>query len=248
MTPILIITRPAPQGAAFAADIREAFDGRVQIIQSPLLRIVPVPVSADLSDLRGVIFTSANGVAQAHRLGVPQGIRAYCVGDRTATAAAKAGFDPVTGPGDAVQLVQMILSSRHELPLAHIRGQHARSDVATRLTKSGVPCGDIIAYDQQTQHLTVTAKNALNGDKPVVVPLFSPRTCTIFSGSGPFRAPIHIVAISDAALPVSLPVDTKITAVAPDGTAMVDATLDCLRSLTTPSGQADPLEGQGHAG
>ena len=231
MTPILIVTRPEPQGAAFAATIRQAWDGPLHIILSPLLQIVSVHVADDLSGLGGVIFTSVNGVAQATRLGIHNDIPAFCVGDKTAAAASAAGFAAITGPGDATQLTEMILADRPTGPLAHIRGKHARGNIADVLTDAGLPCQDVIAYDQLALPLTDVAQKALQGKNPVVVPLFSARTCTIFEGCGPFAAPLHVVAISAAAMPKHVSAQTKTISAAPDGSAMIDATLGCLREI-----------------
>ncbi|WP_439153646.1 uroporphyrinogen-III synthase [Yoonia sp.] len=231
MTPIMIVTRPDPQGADFAAAIQAAWDGPIRIIRSPLLQIAPLAVADDLSGISAAIFTSVNGVAQAKALGLPPGIVAYCVGEQTANAAASVGFAPVTGPGDAAQLIALILAQRPAGVLAHIRGLHARGNIADALTDAGLPCRDVIAYDQHAKPLTDIAHNALQGQNPVVVPLFSARTCTIFQRSGSVSAPLHVVAISPAALPTDLHAVTTTVASAPDGPAMIRATLDCLRAI-----------------
>lgn len=236
MTPIMIVTRPDPQGAAFAAAIREKWDASIRIIQSPLLQIVPVAVRDDLSGIGAVVFTSVNGVAQAAALGVPHGTVAYCVGEQTAAAAAKAGFSPVTGPGDAKQLITMILARRPAGTLAHIRGRHTRINIANALTKAGFQCRDVIAYEQQARRLTDAAQIALQGQDHVVVPLFSPRTSAIFQSAGPFAAPLHIVAISAAALPDLPSAKTVTVAETPDGSAMLRATHGCLNGIADRKG------------
>lgn len=232
MTPIMIVTRPEPQGADFAAAVRAEWDAPIRILLSPLLQIAPVTVTDDLSGISAVILTSVNGVAQAARLALPSSVAAYCVGEKTAKAAAEAGFTPVTGPGDAEQLIAMILAQRPAGILAHIRGRHARGNIAAALTDAGVPCRDVIAYEQHAKPLTDIAQKALQGQNPVVVPLFSARTCTIFQCSGRISAPLHVVAISPAALPADLHAVTKTVASAPDGPAMIRATLDCLRGIS----------------
>lgn len=240
MTPIMIVTRPEPQGAEFALAVCDAWDAPIEIIFTPLLKIVPVSVTDDLSGVGAVIFTSVNGVAQATRLGLLPGIVAYCVGERTASAAADAGFAPIAGPGDAEQLTKFILSQCPKGGLAHIRGRHAQGNIAQALTGAGLTCRDVIAYDQLAQPLSDAAQQALQGQNPVVVPLFSSRTCTIFKQGGPFSAPLHIVAISAAALPVELPAETKIVAMTPDGPAMIRATLDCLCRVEQVAGCTPP--------
>lgn len=196
MTPILIVTRPVNQGASFAADIAKEWQRPLTVLQSPLLEIVPVPTG--VPDFDEAIFTSVNGVAAAAEMGLRRGMRAWCVGDRTAQAAAKAGFVPVTGPGNADSLVQVLLSVRPAGILAHIRGRHARGDICHRLNAAGLSCLDVVAYDQRALDLSLAAKSAVNGSDPVVFPLFSPRTSTILNTQGPFAAPVYVVAISHA--------------------------------------------------
>ena len=232
MTPVLIVTRPEPKGAEFAAAIRREWTGPLDVILSPLLEIVPLTQDHDLSGLGGVIFTSTNGVAQAGRLGVPLGLPAYCVGERTAAAASAAGFAAKTGAGDVEQLAAMILRQDPTGTLAHIRGRHARGNLAERLTDAGLPCLDVIAYDQRALPLSPDAEKALQGQNPAVVPLFSARTCTIFEQAGRFAAPVHLVAISAATMPRVLTVATCSVAARPDGDAMRDATIGCLRNVT----------------
>ncbi len=230
MTPTLILTRPAAQSESFAADIAARWDGPLYIVQSPLIEIVPLQVSCDHPD--AVVFTSANGVSAAKRFGLPDGLTAWCVGTKTADVARAAGFAPIIGPGDADGLVADIIAAKPAGRLAHIRGRHARGDVCARLIQAGVNCKDVVAYDQQEQPLSDLAKSALSGTMPLIFPLFSPRTAAILSKQGPFAAPIHAVALSQAvaeALATEL-VDSLSVAPVPDAAAMLDATLAAMRA------------------
>lgn len=228
MTPILIVTRPAAQAADFVASIRAATTAPLTILASPLLQVIPR--HADVPPVAGYVFTSVNGVAQATPLALDKQQPAYCVGQKTAAAAMAAGFTTVTGPGTATGLAQHLTTLRPATPLAHIRGQHSTGDLAGVLTAAGLPCHDIISYDQQAQPLTDAAKQALNGENPVILPLFSPRTATILAGQGPFAAPLNLVCISPAACPPDLP-GRQIIADSPTGAAMQKATLRCAREL-----------------
>lgn len=225
MTPTLIVTRPKAQSDAFAAQVQAAYGQPLSVIVSPLIEIRPVPATVPQVD--AVIFTSANGVQAAAALGLPQGLQAWCVGGKTAAAAQAAGFDPITGPGDAEGLLHDILSARPAGSIAHIRGKHARGDLAARLTAAGIDCADIVAYDQVALDLNGPALKALGGQNPVVLPLFSPRSCTILYEQGPFTAPIHAVALSNAvaeSLPASQGWSVKIAS-RPDSAAMLEAVL-----------------------
>jgi uroporphyrinogen-III synthase len=187
MQPTLIITRPAPDGARFAAD----FTG-VQVLLSPLQRIDPVDV---VCAAKGVIFTSTNGVAQAERLGMTSG-PAWCVGDRTAQVAKAAGFDAVSAGGDVEDLLKLILTDCPAFSLAHIRGRDARGDLAPRLRAAGIDCTDCIAYKQTTVPMTTEALEAINGAEPVIIPLFSPRAATLLLDQVTIRENVTLIAIS----------------------------------------------------
>lgn len=230
MTPTVILTRPKAQSESFAAQLRARWDGPIDIIIAPLIAIVPVAVTCDAPD--AVIFTSTNGVSASAKLGLPKGLTAWCVGAKTAELAAAAGFEPITGPGDADGLVAKIIAARLDGPLAHIRGRHARGDVSARLNAAGISCVDVVAYDQKACQLTQEARQAVVAKKSVIFPLFSPRTATILNSEGPFAAEIHAVALSAAVQSaISSEVTEQITVAAhPDGTAMLNATLDVLRA------------------
>ncbi|MFN3661434.1 uroporphyrinogen-III synthase [Yoonia sp.] len=233
MTPVLILTRPAPQAEAFAAEIAARWAGAVRIILSPLLRIIPEPVLADLAGVRGVIFTSGHGVAASGTTNLPRGLPAWCVGEKTAQLALEAGFDAIAGPGDATRLAEKIISRRPEGPLAHLRGYHTRGGIAEKLTAAAIPCVDVVAYDQVAQALSAEAFDALQGNAPVILPLFSPRTATILGEQGPFSAPVHLIVISTAVQGAAAAIGVKSLSVAamPDADAMIGATLKRLGTV-----------------
>lgn len=231
-TPILVITRPMPAARAFLAEVARCVPGGVDALISPLMAIEPVLTELPEDPFHGVVFTSANGVAQAARLNLPT-LPAFCVGERTAETASAAGFAATSASGDADSLVEMILSLRPPGPLLHLRGAHARGDIAARLSAAGLPCSDVIVYQQTESALTDAATVALHADRPVVLPLFSPRTVSILAKNAPFSAPLHVVAISaavaDAARALA-PASLQIAA-QPDGAAMVSATVHLVAAL-----------------
>lgn len=192
MKPVLIITRPEPDGARFAATMQEGID--VKVILSPLIEIVPLDAKCQADE---VIFTSANGVAQAARLGLTSG-RAWCVGDRTAEMARKAGFDAVSAQGNAEDLVALILEAAPKGALAHIRGTEARGDLGPRLRAEGINCVDVVAYDQVPTTLSDDALNAIRGVAPVIIPLFSPRSAGLLLEQVTIGPHVTVVAMSKA--------------------------------------------------
>ena len=160
------------------------------------------------------------------------GLPAWCVGDKTAQTAQSAGFDARSAAGDSEDLVAMILSGdRPSAPLIHLHGEHTRGDVAARLTAAGVPCQSLALYAQVPSKPTEAARDALSGETPVILPLFSPRSAAIMAGFGGLTAPLHIIAMSDAVAKEArvLDPDTLVVADQPTAAAMVAATARGLR-------------------
>ena len=231
--PILLVTRPDPAARRFLAAVRAAGAVPFWAVTAPVLTIRPLPVEVQSAGLAGIILTSAHGAEAANRLGLPKGLRAFCVGERTAEVARGAGFAPISADGDAGDLVALILSQAPGGPLLHLRGAHVRGDVAARLNAAGLHCREAVVYDQIETPLTPEAIAALRGDVPVVLPLFSPRSGTILQQAGPFRAPLHVLAISPAvgATVATVQAQTRAIAGAPTGSAMVAGTVSLLAAL-----------------
>ncbi|SEH84197.1 uroporphyrinogen-III synthase [Paracoccus alkenifer] len=187
--PVVLLIRPQEAAERFAAQIAPM---GLRALISPMLRIVPVPHdAAALQAARGLVFTSENGVRFA---GPGRGRPAWCVGPRTAKAAAAAGYDAITGPGDAARLIPLI--SDLGPGWLHAHGRH----LAARLPVPGV-----VVYDQQALPLSAQARALLAGDGPVILPLFSPRSARLaaqavapISAKGPLP-PLRLIAISEAA-------------------------------------------------
>lgn len=234
MTPTLIVTRPEAQGMGFAQTVARAWGRRLKIVRSPLIAIRFLQIKDDLAGALNLIFTSANGVTAAVNAGLGPGLHAWCVGSKTASLAAEAGFQTATGSGDAAGLVELILDQHPDGQFAHLRGTHSRGDVSARLRRASIPCHDVIAYDQLAQPLTAEAQNLLNRADPILCPLFSPRTATILGEQGPFVAPLDIIAISEAVADAAQTMTPRTVTIAtsPDEEAMIAATLAQLHQLS----------------
>lgn len=222
MKPTLIITRPAPDDARFAARVQAAVE--VDVLLSPLQEIVPLPVTCDAA---AFVFTSANGVAQAGRLGLTQG-RAWCVGDRTAEMARAAGFEAISACGTVEDVFKMIVAGAPKVNIAHVRGKNARGDLAPRLRAVGIDCSDVIAYDQRALTLTDAARAMIEGKMPVIVPLFSPRSAVLLKEQVVLGSHVSLIAMSEAVAQV-LPEHVVQVVSAPNGDAMLAAIIGCLR-------------------
>ncbi|MDX1779836.1 MAG: uroporphyrinogen-III synthase [Thalassovita sp.] len=217
----LLLTRPLDSARRFAAQLRDRL-GDVPVVISPLLRIEPAVPAPDLTGARGLIFTSQNALCA---VGDGQGRRCYAVGAATAAAARGRGFDPIAVEPDAESLFQRILADRPQGPLLHLRGCHARGNLAARLTEAGIETRQKVVYEQVETALTAEARAALNGELPVIVPLFSPRSAKIFARQQAGTAPILIAAMSDAVIDGlgNLPVTRLERAETPDADAMIAA-------------------------
>jgi len=201
--PILLLTRPGDDSERTAARIG------ADVIVAPILQIVPVDHDgAALARAPGLVFTSAHAVASA---GPGRGRPAICVGERTGQVARDAGFAVIQGAGTADSLVPLIAAS--PVPLVHPHGRH----LAQRLAVPG-----IVVYDQRPQPLTARARAALMGARPVVVPVYSPRSARLLAGmAAGARAPLWLVAISDAAAAAwTAPAARRAVADQPSGRAM----------------------------
>ena len=193
----ILVTRPQPQADRFAALCRARFEA-APIVVAPLIRIEERPLGAMPEGVRGLVFTSEAGVkafaAQCARRDLP----AWCVGERTASAARAAGFTALAAGGTARALVEMIVAAAPPGPLLHLRGVHAACDVASVLARRGVPADAAVIYDQLAQPLTPRARELLRcASGAVVAPVFSPRSARMLAeAAANARAVLRPVAIS----------------------------------------------------
>lgn len=204
----VLLTRPRAQSEAFATILTQRF-AQLDIVIAPLIEIVPMGDPGDLGDLgevAGVIFSSMNAVAHA---GPGRDLPAYCVGAQTTDAARAAGFAAICEGRTADELVAALTASRPAGPLLHLHGRHQRGDIAGRLAQAGLTVRGRVIYDQAAVPPGTAFQTAL-ARRPLIAPLFSPRTATLFAeASGthwgnavPDR--VHLIALS-AAVAEALP-------------------------------------------
>lgn len=218
--PTILLTRPEVAAAGFETALRGA-GVKAEVVISPLIEIVPTAAEADFNQVQGVIFSSRNGVAAVPGRALP----AWCVGAATASAAKAKGWRAVAADGDAEALYRRVLADAPTGRLLHLRGEHARGDLANRLTTAGIKTREIVVYRQELRDLSGAAIELLARPNPVIVPLYSPRTATQFAANGPYVAPIVVVAISAAVaqMVAMMPTQRVVIAARPDGAAMVQA-------------------------
>lgn len=189
MTATLVLIRPEAQARAMASD----FADLARIVIAPVMEIVGTGAPVALAGLAGVILTSANALDFAPGLAA---MRVYCVGKRTAEAAERAGADVRLVARDADELVSRLEGPG---PLLHLRGEHARGDVAKRLTSAGTETHEAVVYRQRALPLSAEARAMLEGEARVILPLFSPRSARLageqIDGPG---AGLTVIAMSPA--------------------------------------------------
>jgi len=122
-----------------------------------------------------VVLTSQNAVTALGRHELP-GLRAYCVGDKTAQAAAELGLDAVSAEGNVEDLARLIAQDPPTQSLLHIRGDHVAGDLGAALKAEGIALATVTAYRQASEPLTQEAVNLLCSADTVVIPVFSPRS------------------------------------------------------------------------
>jgi uroporphyrinogen-III synthase len=228
-----LLTRPAAASERFARQWRATAGAEARVVIAPVTEIVPLPGAPDRAGYAGIVFTSENAVAA---LGpAPRRMAAWCVGARTAEAAAAAGYDAEAAGGDADALVGLILGRNVRGPLLFARGAESRGDVANRLRAAGIACDEAVVYDQRAAPLSAEAVALLGGSAPVLLPLFSPasarRLSAALAGCG-VRAPLGVAAMSPAVAEVWTGPAPARSAVAerPDAAGMIAALLSLCRA------------------
>lgn len=178
----ILICRPRDQAEAFAAALEAALPGRFAPVIAPLTGIEPVPGAIDLADARGLLFTSANGVAAFAAASAARGLPALCVGEMTARAAREAGFAARSADGDVESLAA--LAAREPAGAGvwlHVRGREAAGDLTGRLAAAGIAARGLEIYAQADLPMPEAAAALLAAGAVPVATAFSPRSAARFA-------------------------------------------------------------------
>jgi uroporphyrinogen-III synthase len=233
----LLLTRPTAQGADFAERLTARFGDQLTIIKTPLLAprfFAPVLPPGPFS---GLILTSQTGVEAYLRLAGAHNLpkEVFCVGERTASAARAAQLHPVVVADDAANLILQIKALRPTGRLLHLRGREARGNISFLLDSAGIDTSEAVIYAQEECHLTAQAQTILMQTGPVIVPLFSPRSATIFAAEmariGGI-SPLRVASMSgDIAAEATQLTARIIIATKPDAAAMLKAVALLLQDM-----------------
>lgn len=213
----LLLTRPAPGNAALCEALGPSA-ARFEVLDCPLMEIVPLKVAQWPRPEDSVAFTSRNGVAVAPP---GEGRRAWCVGEATAEAASAAGYEAIAAAGDVLSLLP-IIEAPERGKLWHLHGTHRRGDLAQWLSERGIACESVPVYDQVARPLPAPVKARIATGEAMVAPLFSPRTAGLLAAEVKnLGAKLRVLALSEQVANV-WPGPVEATARKPSLAAMVD--------------------------
>ena len=195
--PIILLTRPLAQSQRFADQIGGA-------LISPLMRPEFLSPELPLGDFAAIVLTSETGAGAAGRIsaaGAALPKLAFCVGNRTAEMARAAGFTASSAAGAADDLLAHIIAGRPAGRLLLLQGQHSVGDLEQRLVSARIETVSRIVYRQIAQKLTEEAIAVLQDVRPVILPIFSPRSAKLLADELrriAAKAPIWLAALSPA--------------------------------------------------
>ncbi len=195
--PIILLTRPLAQSQRFADQIGGA-------LISPLMRPEFLSPDLPLGDFAAVVLTSETGAEAAGRISAAGNAlpkRAFCVGNRTAEVARAAGFTASSAAGAADDLLAHTIAVAPVGRLLLLRGQDSVGDLERRLVLAGIETVSLVVYRQIAQSLTDEAIAVLQDPRPVILPIFSPRSARLLADELrriAAKAPIWLAALSPA--------------------------------------------------
>lgn len=181
----LLLTRPGDGNTRFTALLPPEVLSGFQVIETPLMQIEPTvgpaEFAAGLEGIDRVIFTSRNGVKFASQLTEARR-PSFCVGRQTTKAACDAGWPAKLLGLDSDQFVSELIRVAPRETILHLRGKDSVGDIAQHLQQAGIRCHERVIYRQVQRSLSVPAQKALDAEIPLLVPLFSAKAATHFSG------------------------------------------------------------------
>lgn len=228
--PHILLTRPQAQSARFEKDL-----GLPAVI-SPLMMpefLTPPPPSGHFA---AVVLTSETGVEAARRIsaaGQHLPLTVFCVGRRTANAAAQLGLSPALIGVNLADLAAQIAAAGPVGRLLILRPEDSAGELDEMLVSARIETVSQIVYRQKPCPLTDQAIEILRGKQMVFLPLFSPRSARLFAAE--YRrvggtAPICCIAISaETADAFDLPTRQLQISRQPNGEAMRLAVLELLQ-------------------
>lgn len=196
----VIVTRAEPGTSETMARLQAA---GYRAIASPMLDLARLNVDLpDLSGIRHLVFTSANGVRFFAEATDARGAKAWCVGPSTAAAVREAGFADVhEGRGDAADLAAGMLAvlPKGTAGVLHVANEAAAGDLVATLRAGGIPADFLALYETRPADELSPEADAVLAAGPACVLIHSAKGAAAFAWAAGTLDQAVIIAISEAA-------------------------------------------------
>ena len=179
----MLVTRPEPEAADTAARLR-ALD--IEPTLCPLMRFEALrPSLPEAKGFAAIALTSANALRALEQRGALHGylgLRAYTVGERTATHARTAGFRQVESAGGTLaDLAELLAHAGLEGPVLYPTAREPAGDLAKSLAPYGVMVITAHVYAMHgVTSLPLEVREALVGGEIGAALFYSRRTAETF--------------------------------------------------------------------
>ncbi|GAB4387875.1 uroporphyrinogen-III synthase [Albidovulum sp.] len=227
--PVLLLTRTQAQSERFAGRFRARFGRDWPVVISPLIAIRDLPAALPQQMPPHIVFTSENAVAAWCRRSGDRSALAWCVGARTAEAAAAAGFRTRVGPGDAAGLARLVAETVAGEAVLYPHGAETAFDMAAALAERGLRPQAVALYAQEPVPPAAAAVAVLRSGGDVLLPLFSRNAARRAAAEfGRPSARLLIACIAPAVAEAAAPLGAARLRIAarPDAGALLDALAD----------------------
>ncbi len=212
---------------------------------APLLSIVFSDEEPDLAEIKGLLFTSANGVRAFANASGDRTLPVYAVGPRSAEVARETGFTSVSVAGGNVDLLaDHVAASRSPSDgmLLHIAGTERAGDLVQALEKHGFAVRRQVFYSAEAAtELPEDVLHALQTRTLDACAIFSPRTASLIVSlvkkAGLEDSLKHVTALclSDNVSTNASALNwcTRVVSSKPDGEAMLQLIREVFPTLST---------------
>lgn len=141
------IVRSEPGASAFSSRLQAA---GIDAIPAPVTTIQPVEADLpDLSRFQAIVFTSVHGVDRFAALSSDRSLPVFTVGDVTAAAARRAGFDQTSSAQSDVQGLSALIRqdcNPDDGPLLYPAGRNVAGDFEQLLQNSALRVERVVVY------------------------------------------------------------------------------------------------------
>ncbi|WP_053005811.1 uroporphyrinogen-III synthase [Kiloniella spongiae] len=177
-----LVTRPQADQEPFASELRQL--GREVFFDAVFDIVYGDSIKLDLSDVQAVLFTSANGVRAYQLNSKDYSLPAFCVGESSAEAARKCGFETAYSANgdvsDLAKLVQVKLKPETGV-LLHPAASKIAGDLHVNLCQAGYSYRREVLYEaMSSKTLLRQTENLLKENKINEISFFSPRSSKVF--------------------------------------------------------------------